>query len=352
MKSNIFKIFTLAALGVTALAGSVSIANTEELRIVGWGGTTQAAHKPAYFEPFTQETGIKVVEDEWSGEKAKIRAMVETGNITWDVVQVEGPTVDQGCEEGLFEELDWSRITDKANMVDGTVKKCGAGILIWSVIFAYDGDKITGDVPQNWADFWNVEKWPGKRGLRGKPKPMLEIALMADGVAKEDVYNVLSTPEGVDQAFAKLDELKPNILWWKAGAEPQQRLGAGDVAMTAAYNAWVYRIADEEGKNFKMVWDGNQFSTDYWTIIKGSPNIDAAYKFLELSMRPDRQAVFFNKVTYGWTAKGTGEFVDEKVLPHLPTYGSNMDNALETSGAFWLEHGESLEKRFQAWMAK
>ncbi len=343
---------SIAALSVAAIAGMSTAAIAQDLTIVGWGGTTQAAHKPAYFEPFMKETGINVIEDEWNGELAKIRAMVETGNVTWDVVQVEGPEVDQGCAEGLFEELDWSRITDKANMVDGTVKECGAGILIWSVIFAYDGDKITGDAPQNWADFWNVDKWPGKRGMRRGAKPMLEIALMADGVAKEDVYNVLSTPEGVDQAFAKLDELKPNILWWKAGAEPQQRLGAGDVAMTAAYNAWVYRIADEEGRNFKMVWDGNQYSTDYWTIIKGTKNLDSAYKFLELSMRPDRQAVFFNKVTYGWTAKGTGEFVDKKVLQHLPTYGSNMDNALETSGAFWLENGESLEKRFQAWVSK
>ncbi len=352
MKSTLTKIFALAALSASSFAGITSAANAQDLTIVGWGGTTQAAHRPAYFEPFMQETGINVIEDEWNGEMAKIRAMVETGNVTWDVVQVEGPEVDQGCAEGLFEELDWSRITDKENMVEGTVKECGAGILIWSVIFAYDGDVITGDAPKNWADFWNVEKWPGKRGLRRGAKPMLEIALMADGVAKEDVYDVLSTPEGVDRAFNKLDELKPHILWWKAGAEPQQRLGAGDVVMTAAYNAWVYRIADEEGRNFKIVWDGNQYSTDYWTIIKGSKNLDAAYKFLELSMRPDRQAVFFNRVTYGWTAKETGEFVDKKVLPHLPTYGSNMDNALETSGEFWLENGESLEKRFQAWVAK
>ncbi len=342
---------SFAALAVSALVGVTSPASAESLTIVGWGGTTQAAHKPAYFEPFMKETGIKVIEDEWNGEMAKIRAMVETGNISWDVVQVEGPEVEQGCAEGLFEKLDWSKITDKKNMVDGTAKECGAGILIWSVVFAYDGDKIK-DGPKNWADFWNVKKWPGKRGMRRGAKPMLEIALMADGVARGDVYKVLGTPEGVNRAFRKLDELKPNILWWKAGAEPQQRLGAGDVVMTAAYNAWVYRIADEEGRNFKIVWDGNQYSTDYWTIIRGSKHLDAAYKFLKLSMRPDRQAVFFNKVTYGWTAKGTGKFVNPKVLPHLPTYGSNMDNALETSGDFWLENGESLEKRFQAWVAK
>lgn len=341
----------VAVLATTAIISLPTTGNARDLTITGWGGTTQAAHKVAYFEPFTKETKIKIVEDEWSGEMAKIRGMVETGDITWDVVQVEAPEMFQGCEEGLFETLDWSKITDKKNLVDGAASECGAGILIWSTVFAYDADIIK-DGPKTWAEFWDVKKWPGKRGMRRGSKMTLEIALLADGVAPKDVYPLLETKAGVDRAFKKLDELKPYIVWWKAGAEPQQRLAAGDVVMSMAYNAWVTRINNEDKRNFKIVWDGNNYSMDYWTIVKGSPNVDKALKFISLSMRPERQAAFFNKIAYGWTAKGTGKFIKPEMLSKLPTAEGHLDNALQTNIEFWLENGESLEQRFQAWVAK
>lgn len=352
MKERILKscILSLAA-AVAACALCVVPAQSRDLTIVGWGGTTQAAHKIAYFDPFTKETGIKIIEDSWSGEMAKIRGMVETGDVTWDVVQVEAPEMFQGCEEGLFEPLDWSKITDKKNLVNGAAADCGAGVLIWSTVFSYDMDVIKNG-PKTWAEFWDVKKWPGKRGMRRGAKMTLEIALLADGVPQKDVYKTLSTKEGVDRAFKKLDQLKPYIVWWKAGAEPQQRLAAGDVVMSMAYNAWVTRINKESKRNFAIIWDGNLYSMDYWTIVKGSHNVDKALKFISLAMRPDRQAVFFNKIAYGWTAKGTGKFIDKSMLPLLPTAEGHLDNALMTSVEFWLDNGESLEQRFQAWVAK
>jgi putative spermidine/putrescine transport system substrate-binding protein len=347
MKLSMF----FAVFAVVMMVGMVSPVSAGDLTIVGWGGTTQAAHKIAYFEPFTKETGIKIVEDEWNGEMAKVRAMVQTGNVTWDVVQVEAPEVFQGCEEGLFEALDWSKITGKDKLVDDAAEECGAGILIWSTIFAYDANAIK-DGPKTWAEFWDVKKWPGKRGMRRGAKMTLEIALQADGVAREDVYKLLATEEGTARAFKKLNELKSHIVWWKAGAEPTQRLAAGDVVMSMAYNAWIYRVNQEEGSNFKIVWDGNNYSMDFWTIVSGSPNIDKAHKFISFSMRPDRQAVFFNKIAYGWTAKGTGKDVAPKMLDNIPTAQGHLDNALLTNVEFWLENGESLEKQFQVWVAK
>jgi len=341
----------MPVLSCTMIMGAVVSARAADLTVVGWGGTTQAAHKVAYFDPFTKETGVKIVEDEWNGEMAKIRGMVETGDVTWDVVQVEAPEAFAGCEEGLFEPLDWSKITDPKNLVDGAAAECGAGILLWSTVFAYDADVIK-DGPKTWAEFWDVKKWPGKRGMRRGAKMTLEIALMADGVPRSEVYKTLETKKGVDRAFKKLDELKSHIVWWKAGAEPQQRLAAGDVVMSMAYNAWVTRINQEEKRNFKIVWDGNNYSMDYWTIVKGSRHKADALKFLALSMRPERQAVFFNRIAYGWTAKGTGKFIKPEMLSKLPTAEGHLDNALMTNVEFWLENGESLEQRFQAWISK
>ncbi len=350
MRTILSRLLTTTAV-LAATAAAAGTAQARDLTVVGWGGTTQAAHRVAYFEPFMKATGKKIIEDSWNGEMAKVRGMVETGKITWDVIQVEAPEVFQGCEEGLFEPLPWGEKLDKSKMVDGAAAECGAGVLIWSTILAYDADKIK-DGPKNWADFWNVKKWPGKRGMRRGAKMALEIALIADGVPVKDVYKVLATKEGVDRAFRKLDELKPHILWWKAGAEPQQRLAAGDVTMTMAYNAWIYKVNKKENRNFKIVWDGNQYSMDYWVVVKGSPNKDLAIKFIDFTMNPKRQGVFFNRISYGWTVKGTEKYVKPEMLPNLPTAQGHLDNALQTNVEFWLDHGEELEKRFQAWVAK
>ena len=142
-----------------------------------------------------------------------------------------------GCEEGLYEPIDWDAVGGKDQFIDAAVDDCGVGTIVWSTVLAYDGDKITDDPPQSWADFWDTEKYPGQaRACAGGPKYTLEFALMADGVAPAEVYEVLRTPEGVDRAFAKLDEIKDDIIWWEAGAQPPQLLASGEVVMTSAYN--------------------------------------------------------------------------------------------------------------------
>ncbi|WP_187172480.1 extracellular solute-binding protein, partial [Enterococcus faecium] len=125
--------------------------------------------------------------------------------------------------------------------------------------------------PKGWADFWDVKTFPGKRGMRKGARYNLEFALMADGVPVKDVYKVLATKDGQNRAFKKLDQLKPNIQWWEAGAQPPQFLVAGDVVMSTAFNGRI-DAAQREGKNLKVVWNGSIYDLDYWAIPKGSPN--------------------------------------------------------------------------------
>ena len=198
-----------------------------DLTVTSFGGAYQDAQRKVYFEPFKQATGIDLVEDVWNGGVGAIRAKVEGGGQEWDVVQVEAEELVIGCEEGLYEPIDWDAVGGKEQFIDAAVNDCGVGAIVWSTVLAYDGDKITEDPPQSWADFLDTEKFPGKRGLRRHPKYTLEFALMADGVPPDQVYEVLRTPEGVDRAFAKLDEIKDDIIWWEAGAQPPQLLGLG-----------------------------------------------------------------------------------------------------------------------------
>ena len=342
----------LAADNMVKPEGAQSAVQENSLKVVAWGGANQEAFKGAFFDLFTKENGVVVTEDSWNGEMAKIRYMNETGRVTWDVVQVEEPETLQGCDEGLFEKIDWGRIQGgKKALIEGGALECGVGVFVWTTLFTYDGDKIK-EGPKNWADFWNVEKWPGKRGLRHGAKMTLEMALLADGVAREDVYKLLKTNEGVDRAFKKLDELKPHIAWWRASTDPQEWLASGKVAMTAAYSARVLNAVEQKKKNFKLVWDGHNYSIDYWTIVKGSAKIDEAYKFLNMYLRPERQKIYFNKISNGWTARGTGRLVNPDRIANMPTARNHFERGLLTNAEFWLDNGVVLNKRFKQWVSK
>lgn len=334
----------------TLLAGLVFQAQAESLTVISFGGLNKDAQDKAFYKPFAA-TGRGTIEPgEYNGEMARIRAMVETKQVGWDVVEVESPELIRGCDEGLFEPLDWSKLGDKTQYVPGAVTECGAGIFLWSTVLTYDASKLK-KAPTSWADFWDVKDFPGKRALRKSAKFTLEIALLADGVKREDIYKVLATPAGVERAFKKLDQIKPNIQWWESGAQPLQWLVSGDVVMTSAYNGRV-SAAQGEGHDFKMVWDNSLYDLDSWAIVKGSRHKDLAEQFIAFANKPENQKVFAETIPYGPTEKSVTGMIDPKYAQNLPTAEKNLAGALQVDTHFWIEHGEDLEQRFNAWAAK
>ena len=325
-------------------------AMARDLTIVSWGGAYQEAQRKVYFAPYMAATSSKLLEEEYNGEMAKIKAMVETKNVTWDVVQVESPELQRGCEEGLFVKLDWDKIGGKQQFIPAAVTTCGVGAIVWSVVLAYDADKLK-QGPTSWADFWDVKKFPGKRALRKGAKFTMEIALLADGVTPADLYKTLGTPAGVDRAFKKLDQLKGNIQWWEAGAQPPQWLASGDVVMTSAYNGRI-AAANKEGKNFKIVWNGQVYAIDSWAIPVGSPNLSQAYNFIKFVSQPEYQKDLPTYITYGPTHVKAVAQVPANIAVNLPTAPDNLKNSVANNTEFWVEHGVDLDERFNAWAAR
>jgi putative spermidine/putrescine transport system substrate-binding protein len=174
---------------------------------------------------------------------------------------------------------------------------------------------------------------------------------MADGVAPADVYKVLSTPQGIDRAFAKLDTIKPQIQWWKAGAQPTEWLASGDVAMALAYNGRVSAALDG-GKHFGIVWQNTQYDVDAWAIPAKSPYIELAHEFIKYASDARRQADFTNIFAYGTTINGAEKFIKPERIALLPA-GDNLKTGLhigsEEARAFWLDHLEELNERFNTW---
>ncbi|MEO8805156.1 MAG: ABC transporter substrate-binding protein [Burkholderiaceae bacterium] len=339
MNKSILAAALVAAISLPALA-------QQQITVVNFGGANANAQKKAYYEPF-EKTGTKVVAVEYNGEQAKIKVMVETKKVSWDVVEVESPDVARGCDEGLFEKLDYSKIGNKADFNPAAVTECGIGVFVWSTVMAYNGEKLK-DGPKTWADFWDTKKFPGKRGMRKGARYNLEFALMAEGVKPADVYKVLATKEGAERAFKKLTELKSSIQWWEAGAQPPQFLVAGDVTMTTVYNGRI-DAANREGKNLKITWIGGIYDLDYWVIPKGTPNKDAALKFIAFASTPDAQAEYAKNIAYGPTNNKALAKLDAKVLDNLPTSPANSKDALQFNLKFWADQGEDLEKRFASW---
>lgn len=340
----------LQGVAVLALAGVAGTASARDLTAVGFGGAIQDAFREAYFAPYAAEKGITVLEDTTLGGLAKQKAMIDTGVITWDVMQLEEDEITVACESGMLEEIDWSTRPNAEDIDPTLFKECGVGAASWAYIFTYDNDK-TSDAPTTWQEFWDVEKWPGTRGLRKTAKLTLEVALVADGVAAEDVYDVLATKEGQDRAFAKLDEIKPHVQWWESGAQPQEWLSSGDVTITAAFNGRV-ASAQKEGKNFPIQWDGQVNSWEFWGIMKGSPNLEQAIGLVEYMMEPGPQAAFARLIPYGVSNTKAMEQLSPEALAQLPTAPENTRNSVRFDADFWIDNNEELAARFATWVAQ
>ncbi len=331
--------------------GGSSSSGSRDLTVASWGGTYQDAQREIYFRPFAEQSGKKVLDESYDGGYGVLQAKVQAGNPNWDVVQVEAEDLVRGCNDGLFEKLDWQKLGGKEAFFDDAVNDCGVGGIVWSTAIAYDANKLK-EAPQSWADFWDVNKFPGKRSLRKGPKYTLEFALLADGVAKEDLYKVLATPEGVDRAFKKLDELKPHLVWWEAGAQPLQLLASGEVVMASAYNGRITGINRSEGKNFRVVWPGSIYAVDSWVILKGAANKDAGMDLIAFASRAENQVKLPKYVAYGLPNKQAAQEVPADLAAELPTTEANLKDAIALDVDFWVDNSEELTKRFNAWLAK
>ena len=248
------------ALAAPALAPSGGVA---QLTIVTWGGSYGHASAKAWFEPFTAETGIEINVEDYSGGLAQIRAQADIGNVYWDVVDIDLADAARACDDGLLEPIDPAVLVPSD---DGTpleedftpysLTECGVGTNFYSTIYAYDRSRFPGEKPATMSDFFDLEKFPGRRGMKRTPQENLERALIADGVPLDQVYATLDTREGVRRALRKLDTIKDQIVWWEASAQAPQLLADGEVVMTSAYNGRIFNAQVLENQPFEIVWDG------------------------------------------------------------------------------------------------
>ena len=301
------------------------------------------------FLVFNLRADLRQFPDTFNQELAKIRTQVETKNVLWDVVSVTAINEATACDEGLLEKVDWSKYLNAKDFAGvGGFGKCGVPNMFVSGGLADDADKIK-DPPKTWADFWDVEKYPGKRGMLYRAEQTFEVALMADGVAPKDAMKVLAAPGGVDRALKKLAELKPYIHWWKSGDELMQRPLSGDVVMTFAWNGRVAAANKANHRHLKIAFEAGHVSgSQYYAVMKGTPKKEAAIKFVQFASEPAPQAAFAHIIGYAPADEAAYASMSSEDKATLPQ--GYLDRASLQSGSlylnFWLDNGDAALQRF------
>ncbi len=329
-----------------------TIATARDLTIVSYGGSLQDAVKQAFVKPFSAMAKVPVADVAYNGSMSAIVAEAKAGAPNWDVVNVGAAQLLPGCRDGLFEPIDPAKLKERGSMIHGSdLSPCGVGMLTGAVVLTYDAARFP-QGPTTWADFWDLEKFPGKRGMKSDPEWMLEVALLADGVPPPDVSKVLNSPAGVDRAFAKLDAIKPNIKWYSLGGESVKDLETGAVAMTAAYNGRIVAANRDDGRHYTMVWEaGSVYFIDYFVVLKASPHRDAAMDFIAYATGAEAQRAMPRYVGYGPANLAAYDGMADSLKDELPTQ-ARLSRAVETDDQFWLDHKDELNQRFKDWLAK
>jgi len=345
-------------IGATALmvAGMGQVqGQSQTLTAVSFGGAYGAAQERHMVRPFMEATGHRILFEDYSGGIAEIRAQVESGNIQWDVVDIEVIDLERACAEGLLEELDRSWLPpgdDGTPALDDFLpgaldNECGVGVIYWTTLFAVNRDTIGPNIPTTVNDLFDTTAFPGPRALRRRPQVNLEWALVADGVPRDQVYEVLATDEGQARAFAKLDTIKNDVVWFDSWSQAPQLLNDGGAVMVQSANGRIYAAIVEDNRPFEMVWDAHLYDLDVWSIVRGSPNLELAKEFIAFATGTVPLAGM-QDVAYGPTRNSSSALVDPAVLSSLPS--SHIEAGVKADGVFWADFGESLGEKFNEWL--
>ncbi|WP_144159406.1 ABC transporter substrate-binding protein [Paraburkholderia sp. BCC1885] len=334
---------------LSVLSSTVHAADT--LSVVTFGGAYESAAKQAWFQPFTAKTGIAFSTESYDGGLAKLSAMEQAKNPTWDLIDLETNDAITACDEGLLQKFDRKQLGNTSDFLPGSISDCAVSAMVWSTVYAYDTTKLT-TPPTSINDFFDLKKYPGKRGMRKSPKVAMEWALIADGVAPKDVYKVLGTPAGVDRAFKKLDTIKSSIVWWDAGAQAPQLLADGAVVMTQAYNGRIDDASHKDGKPFKIVWDAQVYDYEWWGIPMGAKHAADAQKFIVSASTPQAYADLSKYIAYAPPRKESIPLIDKNRLGDLPTAPANFKRPLQIDATFWADNADAISKRFQVWLTQ
>ena len=371
MHNHTKKIIAGAAAFAVACGGAFA-ADDIELTIVSWGGAYTTSQQNAYHEPYMKKNpGVSIINDDSSPEGvSKLRAQNEVGNITWDLVDLVPGDAIRACDEGIVLEIDHDKVLapapdgtlPSADFGEALVSPCFIPTIVYSTTFGYRTDVAEwgGKKPTTIQDVFDTETFPGKRSLRNSPISTLEWALIADGVPADKVYETLATKAGQDRAFAKLDTIKDDVIWWNNGSDTPQYLAQNQIVIGSTFNGRLFQAIQVNKLPVEMLWDYQIFELDGWVVPAGLPpeREKAVFDYLYFGTDTQRLADQAKWISYGPARKSSAPLVGKHaelgidMAPHMPTAPANAKTILYNDIEFWADYTDELEDRFKAWVDK
>ncbi|TPM49201.1 ABC transporter substrate-binding protein [Mesorhizobium sp. B2-3-2] len=333
-----------AAVGIGLAAPSLLTTRSraaESLVYIGYGGSTQDVINKVFIESFTKETGIEIISNP-GADLAKLKAQVQTGNIEWDLVNLIGPQASAAGNDGLLEEIDYAVVHKNGPLERGQSKFFNTYYFSRGGI-GFNPEKFpAGRHPTGWAEFWDIERFPGRRGLRSRPEDNLEMALIADGVAPRDVY-----PIDVDRAFASLDKIKQSVAHWIAET-PQtvSLLQNNEVDFVFTYSSRI-EAAQKQGSSVDFAYGPNFLTPGTHVIPKGTKKRDIAMQLMGHFLRPDLQAEFCNQTGSTPINPGAVPLMKAEVQANQPKFDDPEVMFVDVD--WWAQNYVETSRRFLEW---
>jgi len=322
-----------------ATACTVKTAPVDEVVVASYGGAFQDAETKAFFEPFAKSTGTKVIGTTGTSY-AKVKAMVESRNITWDVVSAESSSFASEVRDGLLEPIDYSVV--KADGIPTELRtKYGVGYVKFAQNLAWSKDKFpNGLTPAQFFD----PRVKGRRVMGSDPMSSLEFALLADGVKPADLY-----PLDVDRAFKVISRVKDQIVGYKSPSDTEALIQQGEVDMAYVGNG---RISDaiKAGANWAYGWDASVLVVEYWAVMKGAPHPSEAMKFIGFAVQPEPQAELTRQISYGPTNVDALNLLAPGVAKNLPSNPDNARRGATFNAQWWSDNYESVKARWSTYI--
>ncbi len=357
---TLFFIHLLIGFMVLSLApnGTFSAARAERDHLVvqTWGGKLAEAQQKAFFEPFTKETGIKVIGVEaGTSVGGKLAAMQRSKNIEWDIITADYESYNtKYYNKGFLEEVDYNVVDNTGDLVPGSAKKWGVAQYLEGVCLVYNTKAfLEGKAPQSYEDFFDVVKFPGPRGMHnwGGPTDNLSIALMADGLTPDQCL-----PLDFDRAFKMMNKVTPHVkVWYTSGAQLVQALLDEEVVMAISTDGRA-KSAISMGAPINIVWNQSFYYLAYNCIVKGSPMKDAAMKLLKFCNRPEQQAAFTQIIGYTGSNPKAVQYLPAELQTAQSTHPDNIGkvfNFMAIKNAQWsVDNVETVDEKWNTWIAK
>lgn len=348
MKRRDIRFAAAAALTLSVTAVVQVRAQEQVVYVNSSGGVLDDVNRKIYWDPFTKATGIKVISSA-PVDQAKLKAMVVSGNVEWDITEVDDGDFLRDQKQDLLEKLDLSKLPVN-DLPPQAVTPYGVWDGPYSTVLTYDATlwPASGKHPTSLMELWNQQDFPGPRCLWKDAMDNLELGAMHAGIARDKIY-----PIDQDVAYRQLDQLKNHVaVWWTTGAQSVQAIVNKDCVMGTTWNGRPYQLIVRDNAKLGVAWDDAILRTSWWAIPKGAKHFENAMKLLAWMQDPERQSEQAKLSGYAGGNKKTASRLPTAVANFLATSPEHMSGTLVVDDGWWSANGPMAEKRFTSWVVR